>query len=934
MNGRSDELGWGKLPRRDSDDVLLFEPSRLARHHRVVLDTDSLLSPHGESVLCGQLLPALVECKAEALISSRSIDALNAGIKSPKSATSDAAKRGASIVRRFQDSGVLIDARDPHVIAGDAFDTESLLTELFVGYQQREALCLVTQNEALALAVLRNARSEAFSRAQSVVAAYVGHDGLRNWAPEVAAHTILPSTGMDISGEEMAVALRDCKVFVDTCSWMLDDKTKDGAATRGAAFLLQYVLPQLQQHGNPLMQPERVKLELEHHVATRQDAHAQAGLDALRMFQEEGMAVLASDPGEVAGEQRFADPVFVRLAVRFQSEFDLCFVTQDTKLAELLLGCRKPGTGRRFLVTYIPMRGNKLQPWSTKLNKPAASTADVGTRSDRSPQTRQPNPPRPKPQPREFREPSAPAFSGFRILTELSKPDPTPIAVSALPVAGDTVVAARSGPLILVEKIAAGGEGIVYRTNRDGLVCKVYHRECLTRGRREKLNLMVSQKIQIEGVCWPVELVTNLQQEFVGFLMPAASGKMLRTSVFAKVLLAKHFPDWTRMELTELAITMLKAIRELHYIGVLVGDVNPQNILVQGPRRIAIVDADSFQVEGYACPVGTETFTPPNRQGQAFSEFLRSHDDELYAVATLLFETLFPGKAPYSAQGGGDVSENMRNMRFAYGREADGRPPVGPWQFIWSHLHPRLKEDFTAVFARGERVSINDFIKHLEWALKEMREGSRDKSLFPDKPWQREGQTVTMQCGTCPPERATHEVSQYLADKLKAEGKGFVCSACAAMKKMNRLQNTREVDCQSKISPQCEGRSSASIVHLEALARDGKPYWCRHCATQQKELWAAERAARQHGGRGRARAQPSSSLCFVATAVYQDPMAAPVVALRRYRDNVLARQVGGRAFIGFYYLVGPWLAKAVHACPVVRPPLKRLLDHLSSKLIR
>lgn len=931
MNGRSDESDICRLPRRESDDVLLFEPSRLARHHRLVLDTDSLLSPHGESVLCGQLLPVLVECKAEALISSRSIDALNAGIKSPKSAISDAAKRGASIVRRFQDGGVLIDARDPHVIAGDTFDTESLLTELFVGYQQREALCLVTQNEALALAVLRNARSEAFSHAKSVVAAYVGHDGLRNWAPELAAHTILPSTGMDVSGEEMAVALRDCKIFVDTCSWMLDDKTKDGAVTRGASFLLQHVLPKLHQHSNPLMQPERVQLELEHHVATRQDAHAQAGLDALQKFQVEGMAVLASDPDEVAGVQRFADPVFVRLAVRFQSEFDLCFVTQDTKLAELLLGCRKPGTGRLFLVTYIPMRGNKLQPWSTKLNKHTSSAADVNKRSENSPHKQQSNPPRPKPQ---SREPRAPVFNGFRILTELTKPDPTPIAVTAFPVAGDTVVGAQSGPLILIERIAAGGEGIVYRTNLDGLVCKVYHRECLTRGRREKLNLMVSQKIHIKGVCWPVELVSNLQQEFVGFLMPMASGKMLRTSVFAKALLAKHFPEWTRIELTELAITMLKVIRELHFIGVLVGDVNPQNILVQGPRRIAIVDTDSFQVEGYACPVGTETFTPPNRQGQAYSEFLRSHDDELYAVATLLFETLFPGKAPYSAQGGGDVSENMRTMRFAYGREAEGRPPIGPWGFIWSHLNPRLKDDFTAVFARGERVCIDDFIKNLEWSLKEMREGSRDKSLFPKQPWQREGQTVTMRCGACPPERANHEVNQYLADKLKAEGKEFVCSPCAAMKKMSRLQNTREVDCQSKISPHCEGSSLANIERLVELKRKGKPYWCRHCSKQQAELWAAENATKKHARRARTRHQPNSSPCFVATAVYQDPMAAPVVALRRYRDNVLADHVAGRAFIRIYYHVGPWLAKVVHAYPILRPPLKRFLDHLSLKLTR
>jgi hypothetical protein len=954
----------GCLPWRDSDGVLIFDPVRLAGHHRVVLDTESLTCAHAFDVLCGQLLPALVECKAQALLSSRSIDALHADMRSSKPAIAQASRRGADIVRRFQESGALIDARDPHVIAGGAFETESLLTELFVGYQLREKLCLVTQNDSLAMAVLRNARSEAFSQAQSVVTAYVSHDGLRNWAPELLESRILPSTGMDVGGREMDLAMCRCKVFVDTCSWMLEDKANDGATTRGAEFLQQFVLPELRKYGNPLMQPERVSLELEHIASggSVSSRHALAGIDSLAQFEASGLAVLASDPDEVADKQRFADPVFVRLAVRFQSEFDLCFVTQDTKLAELLLACRKPGTGRLFLVTYIPMRGEQLKPWAGKLQRSALPRTGAQAEADnklqaaklqavnsqareagesrngggRSPMSAHDSKVRSRDSSGQSRpdEPRPAEIRGFVIHKELTRPDPTPIAITAMPEVGETVIGLQSGALMLVAKIASGGEGTVYQTNRDGVVCKIYHQDCLTRGRQEKLSLMVSRKVRVDGVCWPLELVHNLHKEFVGFLMPKVTGKMLRTSVFAKVLLAKHFPDWTRIELTELAITMLKAIRELHYLGVLVGDVNPQNILVQGPNRIAIVDADSFQVEGYACTVGTETFTPPQLQGKNFAEFLRSHDDELYAVATLLFETLFPGKAPYAAQGGGDVSENIRNMRFAYGRDADGRPPVGPWQFIWSHLHPRLKEDFTSVFARGERVGINDLIKHLEWSVNEMRGGTRDQQLFPEKPWQREGQTVSLRCETCPPEKIIHEVSQYLADKLKAEGKGFVCSACSAMKKMNRLQRTREVDCESRISPMCEGRSQASVVHLETLKREGKPYWCRQCTAAQKERWAAERVGRpQRGPRPTNRVSASSKTpCFVATAVYQDPMALPVVAMRNYRDTVLARHAGGRLFIGFYYFVGPWLARVVEAFPAIRYPLRRLLDCLSAWL--
>jgi serine/threonine protein kinase len=664
------------------------------------------------------------------------------------------------------------------------------------------------------------------------------------------------------------------------------------------------------------------------------------------------LAVLASDPDEVAGSKTFADPVFVRLAVRFQSEFDLCFVTQDEQLAMLLLASRSAGTGRKYLVAFIPMKGERLLPWQRKLHRRGQFPSGS---ADASRPQRRPTPAVRNDSARSTR--NSPNPVGFRILTEITKTDSAPLLVSELPSDGSTVIGAKSGPIILVSKIAGGGEGTVYRTSSQGMVCKVYHPDCLTRSRQEKLRLMTSREIHIAGVCWPYESVSNLRDEFVGYMMPIATGKMLRTSVFAKVLLTKHFSHWTRIELTELAITMLKTIRELHYIGVLVGDVNPQNILVTDQHQIWIVDSDSFQVEGYPCTVGTETFTPPNRLGLAFHDFLRSHDDELFAVATLLFQTLFPGKAPYSAQGGGDVIENIRNMRFSYGKEADGRPPVGPWQFIWSHLNPRLKDDFTAVFARGERVGIDDFVRHLEISVKEMREGSRDTTIFPDRPWQREGQTTTVRCEGCTPDKAIHEVSVHLAERLKAEGKGFLCNSCVALRKITRIQNTREVDCTLKISPTCERRSQVSTSHLDALKRDGKSFWCRACTSAQREIWTAQRASgvssqawrgpstpagqipkarRSGGGSPRPSSAPrsGSSPCFVATAVFQDPIATPVLQLRQFRDLELSRTVFGRALVRTYNVVGPWLARFVEVAPWSRPALRQILSRFAAYTAR
>jgi hypothetical protein len=299
---------------------------------------------------------------------------------------------------------------------------------------------------------------------------------------------------------------------------------------------------------------------------------------------------------------------------------------------------------------------------------------------------------------------------------------------------------------------------------------------------------------------------------------------------------------------------------------------------------------------------------------------LRTGDDELFAVTTLLFMILFVGKAPYSSQGGGEVAENIRNRRFPYAAQGEGArniKPVGAWQFIWSHLLPRLKDDFTRVFAVGERVAIDELVRHLNWAVNDMREGKRSRELFPTQPRLREGETVTATCDACPPGANQHDISVSLAQALQAKGHSFRCSQCAALKKMDKLENTREVTCAL-----CGCTSTSSLEHLQRLAAKGQPYWCRPCAERQKAAWASQR---------RSRAQRDKA-CFVATATYQSEHAPEVEFLRVFRDRVLRRHGGGRAFIDLYYRVGPLLAVSVERLPLLRPLCRWAVDGLVRSL--
>ena len=77
----------------------------------------------------------------------------------------------------------------------------------------------------------------------------------------------------------------------------------------------------------------------------------------------------------------------------------------------------------------------------------------------------------------------------------------------------------------------------------------------------------------------------------------------------------------------------------------------------------------------------------------------------------------------------------------------------------------------------------------------------------------------------------------------------------------------------------------------------------------------------------------SSQGCFVATAIYDDNSdCIQVRKLRRWRDAVLQKYALGRLFIAAYYRCGEKLAGFVRLHPLLKPPLRTVLDRIGSLL--
>ena len=304
------------------------------------------------------------------------------------------------------------------------------------------------------------------------------------------------------------------------------------------------------------------------------------------------------------------------------------------------------------------------------------------------------------------------------------------VMTAEIPKTRDVVLVGKQTPLRLTHALGHGGEGVTYATERPETVCKIYSRGKLRRATVEKLRLMVSRRIEHRAVCWPTSLAYSRSGQVVGYAMPRAEGVELAKSVFIKPLFLQRFPDWSRAHLVELAIAVVDAVLYVHSLNVLIGDINSRNILVRDEGTISFVDCDSFQVEGFPCPVGAPPFLSARLAGCDLRSTLRSSSDENFAIATLIFMILLPGKPPYSHEGGGDPFENVRARVFPYqlGDVSAEKAPKGPWRYMFSHLPYRLKEMFHEVFREGEDV------EPIRWyeALLGYRDALRRKHLSAD----------------------------------------------------------------------------------------------------------------------------------------------------------------------------------------------------------
>ncbi len=293
--------------------------------------------------------------------------------------------------------------------------------------------------------------------------------------------------------------------------------------------------------------------------------------------------------------------------------------------------------------------------------------------------------------------------------------------------------------IVLDKKLASSGEGTVWTTNFPGFLAKLYHTP--TPDRIEKLRVMIAHPPQNPmrhhhhvTFAWPQDLLQNAQGQCLGFLMPEIVDGVKLSLIYNAKLRNRKAPRFNWYYLHTAALNFALSLKSLHDEGYVVGDIKPQNLLVNSRALISVIDADSFQVRDpktktlYRCPVGSEGFTPVELLGKELSTLDQTEIHDRFRLGVMVFMLLF-GDQPFKGKwiGRGESpqpAELIRQGDWPYAPNSMVQP--GPNTIPLSIIHPQLQVCFQRCFTEGHRnplarPSAQDWSEALKLAIPDLR---------------------------------------------------------------------------------------------------------------------------------------------------------------------------------------------------------------------
>jgi DNA-binding helix-hairpin-helix protein with protein kinase domain len=279
-----------------------------------------------------------------------------------------------------------------------------------------------------------------------------------------------------------------------------------------------------------------------------------------------------------------------------------------------------------------------------------------------------------------------------------------------------------------------GGEGTVYKIVNSSYYpnhcAKIFHSPKRTDKKKNKITFLITNKPAHLAklpyhFCWPVEIVYDNSNKFMGFIMPLAYANSEKLYELAALNLSQKLSvSWQKFDRrTEIGIQnrikictqLAGAVHALHQSKIYtVVDLKPQNILVTVEGKISITDIDSFQIFSglnvYSGDVVTPEYAPVEfHLGRNSGQKVQPSWDH-FSLAVTVYEILL-GLHPYTASSNENyfiaetISDKIKNGLFVHGANKSYLAVIPPPHNKFHALPQSIKTLFIKAFENGHHNS-------------------------------------------------------------------------------------------------------------------------------------------------------------------------------------------------------------------------------------
>lgn len=255
------------------------------------------------------------------------------------------------------------------------------------------------------------------------------------------------------------------------------------------------------------------------------------------------------------------------------------------------------------------------------------------------------------------------------------------------------------------ERLGDGRQGMVFGVADTDLYCVKLYLQPTPQLARRFGALIKAPPVTWRGdapdhlhLAWPRATVRDEERVVRGLLIPRIHGSLL-VDLLVPGMRERVLEEPTWRTNLAVAARLARLFGRLHAAGVVVGDVSPNNVMLDRAGRVTLIDCDTVQFAhprtGKTFPA--ENFTPEYLPPEALPNppFPLSPGHDLFGLAILVCQLLMEGDHPFegvpaSAGGASTVEDNIKlgNNRIVRPERLVRRPDTMPVEL----LPPRVRE--------------------------------------------------------------------------------------------------------------------------------------------------------------------------------------------------------------------------------------------------